>query len=129
MFELPTFAPVGAFIAYWALVGICPDNWPFNWPPRRRPPRVPPGVRGPLGPGPMPPPWARVLGAAAGVAGGFVFTGVAGAGLVSSAPILDFAATGVFALAGAVGARALAAQFSPEPEVSMEVEGAAAFRP
>ena len=119
MFSLPVIAPMWAFVAYWALVGICPENWPIRWPP-------PPPPRGPRPPWPLgspgpypPPPWSRFLRVGAAVLGGFVLTSAtAGAGLQSGSPVLDFAATGAFALASAVGARAVAAQFAPVPALN-----------
>jgi hypothetical protein len=105
---------LGVMFAYWGLVGICPENWPRRWPPR-----VPP---------PPPPWWSKLVGLAAGVASGWAFTGAAGIGGSSPAPMLEFAATGAFALAGAYAARSIAARAVPVTESEVGIDSAAAFR-
>ena len=108
--QLPIVVPVASAVGFWLLVGICPDNWPRRWPPK----------------GPPPPPWgSKVLGAVAGVASGWIFTGASGIGVSS---ILELAATGVFAFAGAYAARSIAAGLVGAPASEVEMEGAAAFR-
>lgn len=112
--NLPEFAPAAGFIAFWILVGICPDWWPFP--------------KGP-GPWPPPPPWLRAVAALAAVVGGATFTSLAGGGAVqSTAPILEFAATGAFALVSAVAARVVVGQFAAAPQGAAALEGGAAFR-
>jgi hypothetical protein len=111
MFVVPTYASLVAFLAFWALVGICPENWPRRWPP---PPIPDPGPRpDPLGPGPRPPPlWAKFVGIGGAILAGFAFAGAAPAG-VGTSPSVDFALTGIFALAGAFGAREVAGRLAP----------------
>lgn len=99
---MPEFAPAAAFIFYWALIGIdiCPPwPWPWPWPGPRPGPWPPP-----------PPPWFSVIGILAAIAAGWFFTAtLGGVGPSRFSPIVEFAATGVFAAVGAFAVRALIA--------------------
>ena len=77
---------IGLF-ALWALVGICPDWWPWRWP-KRWPP-------------PPPPPWWRVIGLAGGILGGYIFSRVFDAGAIRSEAVYA-ASTAVGAYVGSV---------------------------
>ena len=72
--------------ALWALVGICPDWWPWR-----------PGRRWP----PPPPPWWRLVGLVGGILGGYIFTRVFDAGAIRSEAVYA-ASTAVGAYVGSV---------------------------